>query len=60
MKNLLRNIWDAPGATIAGGIIAALGVLTVTDVELPEGVTLSLMALAAFLGVFSGPNKPEA
>ena len=57
MKNLLKNIWEAPASTLAGGIIGALGVVTVADVEMPAWAKVGLMALAAFLAVFDGPNK---
>lgn len=57
MKALLKNILDAPGATMAGAIIAALGVFTASDLEMPKVVLVSLMALSAGLAIFSGPNK---
>lgn len=56
MKNLFRNIWEAPASTIAGGLVAAIGVSVASDIELPKMVILALSATSAFLAVFDGPN----
>lgn len=57
MKNLLKNIWDAPSSTIAGGLVAFIGVITATDIEVSKGLIVTLSAVSAFLAVFGGPNK---
>lgn len=57
MKALFKNIFDAPAATAAGAIVAALAVITGSDVDLPKEVMVGLMALSALLATFSGPNK---
>jgi hypothetical protein len=59
MKNLFKNIWDAPASTIAGGVVAGIGIVTVSDIELNPYFILCLSAVAAFLAVFDGPNKTE-
>jgi hypothetical protein len=59
MKALFKNIIDAPAATIAGGLVAALAVITGADLDLPKGVIVGLMAFSALLATFSGPNKPK-
>lgn len=59
MKNLFKNIWDAPASTIAGGLVAAIGVAVAADVELPKVAVVSLSAVSAFLAVFDGPNKTK-
>ena len=57
MKNLLKNIWDAPAATFASGLSASIGVIIVADIEVSPWVIISLSATSAFLALFSGPNK---
>lgn len=57
MKNLFKNIWQAPASTIAGGMVAAIAVITATDIEVPKYVILALSSVSAFLAVFDGPNK---
>lgn len=57
MKNLFRNIWEAPGSTISGGIIAAIGALLATDADVPKNLMITLICISAFLSIFSGPNK---
>lgn len=57
MKPLLRNIWEAPAATMAGALVAGLTFLQVAEVEMPTWATLTIGSLAAVLAVFSGPNK---
>jgi len=57
MKNLLKNLWEAPASTLAAGIIASLGIVTTqTELDLPGWVILAASALAAFLAAFDGPN----
>lgn len=58
MKELFRNIIDAPAATMAGAITAALAVVIGADLGLPTAVVVGLMSVSAFLSIFSGPNKP--
>ena len=60
MKALLKNIIQAPASTFAGAIIAALGVFIASEIPMPMIVMVSLMAVAAFLSIFSGPNKPNS
>lgn len=57
MKNLFRNIWDAKAATMAGALVASIGVITAADLEVSKGIIVGLSALSALLAVFSGPNK---
>ncbi len=59
MKSLFKNIIGAPASTFAAAIIAALGVFIASGIELPEIAIVILMAVAAFLSLFSGPNKPK-
>ena len=59
MKALFKNIIDAPAATIAGAIIAALAAITSSGYPIPEPVSVVIMVVAAFLAAFSGPNKPD-
>ena len=60
MKNLFKNLWEAPSSTLAAGIIAALGIITTqTEMDLPGWAILTASALAAFLAAFDGPNKVE-
>lgn len=54
MRNLFRNIWEAPGSTIAGAIAASIGVITASGAEVPGWVVIGLSAVSAFLAVFSG------
>lgn len=58
MKNLFTNIWKAPASTIAAGLVAAIGVIIAADLDVDNTVIIGLSALGAFLGLFSGPNKP--
>lgn len=58
MKNLFKNIWQAPASTVAAALVAAIGVATAADIELSKELIVGLSALSAFLAVFSGPNKP--
>ena len=58
MKALLKNIIDAPAATMAAALVAGLAVITGSDIEIPKEVVVGLMALSAILAGFSGPNKP--
>lgn len=53
MKNFFSAIWKAPQSTFAGGIVAALAVLTANDVGLPKGWQVGLLAASAFLAIFS-------
>jgi hypothetical protein len=57
MKNLFKNIWDAPAATAGSAFVAALGVIIVADIAAPKWLTLGLAAASAFLSLFSGPNS---
>lgn len=57
MKKLLANIWNAPAATSAGAICAALAVLTAADVGLPKPWQIGLLAISAFLGFFGDRKK---
>lgn len=59
MKNLLKNIWEAPGASIAGALNAALAVVIASDLGIPIWALVSMSASAAFLGFLSGPNKVD-
>jgi len=59
MKALIKNIWEAPGATMAGALVAAIGVLTVAEIEVDPWVIVGLAAASAALAVFSGPNTPD-
>ena len=59
MKNLIKNIWDAPAATAASAIVSALGVIIVTDVTMPKWLLLALAAASALLAAFSGPNPKK-
>lgn len=59
MKALFKNIIDAPAATFGGAITAALGVFIASDLAMPKILLVTLMALSAFLSIFSGPNKPS-
>lgn len=58
MKNLLRNILDAPAATAASALVSGLAVVIATDMAMPKWVLLSAAILSAVLSAFSGPNKP--
>lgn len=57
MKNLIKNIWQAPSSTIAGGLVAAIGIAIASDIEMPKSLIVALSAVSAFLAVFDGPNK---
>lgn len=57
MKNLFKNIWAAPAATMAAALVAAIGVITAADIEVSKGVIVGLSAVSALLATFSGPNK---
>lgn len=59
MKNLIKNIWQAPAATIAGGITASIGVVIAADIELSKVAMITMLSLSAFLSVFSGPNPKK-
>jgi len=56
MKNLFRNIWDAPSSTVAGALVASIGVITASDISVDKGVIVALAAASAFLAIFGGPN----
>ena len=56
MKNLFKNIWNAPASTIAAGICASIAVITANGKSLPEWGMITLLAVAAFLSLFSGKN----
>ncbi len=58
MKNLIKNIWNAPASTIAGALVASIGVIVVTDLNVPTWAIIALTATSAFLAVFSG-SKPN-
>lgn len=57
MKNLLSHIWRAPFKTASGALIATGAFLLAADVELPKWLLITVGALSAFLGAFSGPSK---
>jgi hypothetical protein len=56
MKNLIKNIWEAPSSTISVALTAAIGVIIAGDIDAPPWVFVALAASAAFLGIFGGPN----
>jgi hypothetical protein len=56
MKNLLKNIWEAPSSTISVALTASIGVIIAADIQAPPWVFVSLAASSAFLGIFGGPN----
>lgn len=57
MKNLIKNLWAAPASTIVAALVAGIGVITASDLEVSKSVIASLSAVAAVLAAFSGPNK---
>lgn len=59
MKNLLRNIWEAPASTSAAAIMAGLGVYTVSDLSMPQWLLVTLMAISSALALFAGPIQPK-
>lgn len=59
MKNLLRNVWDAPASTLASAIIGGLGAIIASDFEMPKWILLSMVAISAFLAAFDGPNSTK-
>jgi phosphate/sulfate permease len=56
MKNLFKNIWEAPASTAAAAITAALGVFIFADIGMPKESLTVLAALSAGLSLFAGPN----
>jgi hypothetical protein len=59
MKNLLKNIWNAPASTSAGALMAALTYVLAADVEMPKWALVSIGATSAALAVFSGSSRKE-
>ena len=57
MKNLFKNLWQAPAATAASALVSGLGVVIATDTVLPKWALLSAAVAAAILSAFSGPSK---
>lgn len=57
MKNLAKNIWEAPAATSAAALVAAIGVITAADIEASKWLIVVLSSASALLATFSGPNK---
>lgn len=57
MKNLLKNIWMAPSSTVAGALVASIGVITASDLTVDKSVIVALAAVSAFLAIFGGPNS---
>jgi hypothetical protein len=59
MKALLKNIWQAPAATMAAALVAGLTYIIGADIDLPKEAMVALGSLSAVLAAFSGPNKPN-
>lgn len=57
MKNLFKNIWEAPAATISAALVATLTYAIAADIEWNKWILISLGGTSAFLSTFSGPNK---
>ena len=57
MKNLFKNIWTAPSSTVAGALVASIGVITASDLTVDKSVIVALAAVSAFLAIFGGPNS---
>jgi hypothetical protein len=60
MKNLFKNIWQAPASTIAGGLVAAIGVAAASDAGWSKETIVTLSTISAFLAVFAGPKPTVA
>lgn len=57
MKNLLKNLWEAPAATMAGAINAAIAVVIAAELNVPDAWLIGIAAAGAFFGFISGPNN---
>lgn len=59
MKNLFKNIWEAPASSAASAITAALGVFIASDIGIPKWLLVVMAGVSASLALFSGPNNTK-